>query len=496
VAPINTGVNTLNKPSLFWLAIILTLAGFWLSPYPPLVDFAQHAAQIVALQEYWAGNPEFTATFKLNWFAPYTFTYLVYYALAQVLPVLIAGKLLITLCIVAVPLITRRLLQEAGTDPGWSWLTIPSCLSVAFYWGFMPFMLATAVGLYLWLLTIRFGRNPTLPRGLGIAVCTVVLFFCHVMALGFVALIALVYLAALHIREPRKVLLCWLPYTAGLPFIAYWVYSTVTRESFVQDAPIWFGYIAERVQTLLSQAAGQGGMTHPAVMVLSLVLIALPFVAGARFSPKPERWLPFAVAVLVISFMPAKAFGAILLYHRLSVFVLPLLLLALDFPKAARPKSYYAVLAVVVACAFLNINRFNNYNRETLGFSRIITLMEEGKRVMNMATHPWSPVTHLPTHFHTGLWYQVEKRGIVDFNFAFFYPSLVRFREGQHDWLPEDILVWNPGYFEWEPHNGDFYDYFVIYSLEDPAEQIFKQSQDKVKLVEVSNGWWLYKRAD
>jgi hypothetical protein len=496
VTALDSSANTLNKPSLFWLAIILTLTGFWLSPYPPLVDFAQHSAQIVTLQEYWSGNPVYTETFELNWFAPYTATYLVYYALALVLPVPIAGKLLITLCVVAVPLLTRRLLQETGTDPGWSWLMIPGSLSVAFYWGFMPFMLASAVGMYLWLLTIRFGRNPTLPMGISIAVCTVVLFFCHVMALGFVALIALTYLAALHVREPRKILLCWLPYTAGLPLIGYWIVSTVGQESYVQGAGVLFGSLSERAWTVFSQPSGQGTMTAPLQLVLSLALLAMPFLAGARISPKLHRWLPFAVAVLVIGLMPAKAFGAILLYHRLSIFLMPLFLLALEFPTGERPKSYYAVLVLVALCALLNINRFSDFNRETLGFSRIMTLMDERKNVMSLSTYPWSRTTQLPTHFHTGVWYQVEKRGIVDFNFAFFYPSFVRFRADQHKWIPNDALVWNPTNFDWENNNGSYYDYFIIYSPDDPAEAIFKESQDQVELVEQSLGWWLYKKPE
>ena len=107
-----TSTLTLNHPALFGLALIVSLAGLWISPYPPLVDFPQHAAQIVALQEYWAGNPVYTETFELYWFAPYTATYLVYYVLALVMPVAIAGKLLITLSVIAVPLVLRRLLQE------------------------------------------------------------------------------------------------------------------------------------------------------------------------------------------------------------------------------------------------------------------------------------------------------------------------------------------------------------------------------------------------
>ncbi|MGI9290494.1 MAG: hypothetical protein ACR2QG_04350 [Gammaproteobacteria bacterium] len=488
--------NSLHKPSLFWLAILLTLAGFWLSPYPPLVDFAQHSAQIVTLQEYWSGNPEFTATFELNWFAPYTATYLVYYVLAMVLPVQLAGKILISACVIAIPLLTRQMLREVNSDTCWAWLVIPGSLSAAFYWGLMPFMLATVFGLFLLVLSIRFGRNPTLVGGIGIAACTVTLFFFHVLALGFIALIALVMLAAMHIREPKKIILCWLPYTAGLPLIVLWIFSALNRDS-DQLAAVWFGAYSDRIYAVVTQIVGQGGGYQAVYMVpLSLIILGLPFLFGARFSKEPWRWLPFVIALLIVAALPAKAFGAILIYIRLSVFLLPLLLFALEFPKELKPVNAYAVAIVVVFCAFLNINRFSDFDKETLGFSRMMSLMEERSNVMYLPIQAWSSVTKLPSHFHTAMWYQVEKRGIVDFNFAYFYPSLVRFRPGQHEWIEDDALVWNPTYYDWDRNNGEHYDYFVVNAYEDPTELIFKQNQDQVELVENLHWWWLYKRVD
>ena len=489
-----TSTLTPNNPWLFGLGLVLSLAGLWLSPYPPLVDFPQHAAQIVTLQELWSGNSAFTGTFEINWFAPYTATYLLFYSLALVLPVGLAGKLLISLAVAAIPVITWRLLQAAGSEPGWSWLTIPASLSVSFYWGFMPFLLATAVGLYLLLQTLRFGHDVTLGRGIGIALCTVLLFFCHVMALGCVALVALVYLAVLHYGKPRQILLSWLPYTAGLPFIVYWYVSTVSRESYVQGAGVLFGPLWDRLLTILTQLAGQGGTMQLPEILIGAALLALPFIAGARFSPMPARWAPFIVALTIVLLMPTKAFGSILLYQRLSVFLLPLLLLALEFPRQTRPAWGYVAMLVVALTAFTNINRFNAFNGETLGLSRLMTIMEERKNVLYIPVDPWESAIPAPAHFHTGVWYQVEKRGIVDFNFAFFFPSMVRFKEGAHSWIPNDSVVWRPLAFEWDARNGAHYDYFVVYARNDMTDAIFKGARDRVELVENVGWWWLYRK--
>ena len=401
---------------LFCLAILLSLAGLWLTPYPPVVDLPQHAAQVATLQELWSGNELYNQTFELNWFAPYTLTYLLLYALALVLPVGIAGKLLISACVAAVPLLTRQLLRATDSQPAWAWLTVPGALSVAFYWGFMPFLLAIPVGLYLWLLTIRFAKTPTPARAAGIAVCCVMLFFCHVLALGFTALIALVYTAALHFKEPRKLLASWLPYTAGLPLIAYWYFGKLSNESYTSGAAVVYGSIKEKALTFLSQPAGFGATMLPHELLISVVLLLFPLVCGARFSTRPERWVPLVVALLVWALMPAKAVGAILVYHRLSVFLLPLYLLALDFPEQRRPLASYLLMGVVAVTLLGNTLRFAQFNRETLGFTGILAMMEERRNIMYMPIDPWSAQFPTPIHFHTAMWYQVEKRGITDFN--------------------------------------------------------------------------------
>jgi hypothetical protein len=148
----------------------------------------------------------------------------------------------------------------------------------------------------------------------------------------------------------------------------------------------------------------------------------------------------------------------------------------------------------VVLTALLNVNRFSRFNQETLGLSRILTVMEERRNVMYMPVDPWASSFLVPAHFHTGVWYQAEKRGIVDFNFAFFYASMVRFQDGAHAWIPNDSVVWNPLSFDWAARNGDYYDYFIVYAQNDMTAAIFKAEQDKVELLERVGWWWLYEK--
>lgn len=480
---------------LFGLAVLLAVACLWVTPFPPLVDLPQHAGQVAALQEILRGNAEFTATFRLNWFAPYTATYLLIYALAGFMPLTLAVKVIVSIAVAAIPLLTGQLLTALGSYRGWQWLAIPAGFGVAFHWGFLPFMLAAPLVLLLLLLTIRFAVAPTVGRGVLIALLTALLFFFHVIALGFAGLLCIGYIAVLNYRQPQRMLLLWLPYTAGLPLLAYWYLSTLTGESYVQGAAVVYGPLFERLLNLLAQPAGLGGYVMNPSAALTLGLLAYPPLTGARLSKRPERLVLPVLGVLVMLLMPSKAFGSILLFERLTLFLLPLWVLAWDYPERHRPVWQPAIVIVIVVLGLANVGRFVLFGNEMRNLSVVLDTMEERQTLMYFPVVPVTAGFAQPVHFHSGVWYQAQQRGITDFNFAFFFPALVRFREGAHSWVPNDSVVWQPLQFDWERSNGDFYDYFLVRSPMDMRGELFKSDTSKVELLTNEGWWWLYKKA-
>ncbi len=145
----NTFVSTLSlgNDRLFIAVVLLSVAPLWIGSYLPMVDMPQHAAQITALRELWQGNESFTRLFEINWFTPYLLGYLVLAGLAMVLPITFASQLLVSASLVALPLLTGRLLRTAGADERWKWLAIPCSFSFAFYWGFLSFIVAAPLAL-------------------------------------------------------------------------------------------------------------------------------------------------------------------------------------------------------------------------------------------------------------------------------------------------------------------------------------------------------------
>jgi hypothetical protein len=486
---------SLRNERLFLVALALAVAPLWFGRQLPMVDLPQHAGQVVALQQMWAGNGAFLQAFEINWFTPYLLGYLLLYLASLVLPIEVATQLVVTVAIVAVPWLTGTMLRAAGADERWKWLAIPGSYSFAFYWGFLSFIVAVPFALLFLIHTFRFARAPTLKGGVLTATFATFLFFCHVIVLGFTSAVAVGYLIGLCYRDLKGLALRMLPYAAPLPLIVGWLLLTHSKEASVQNAPIVYGFLRDRVIALLVQPAG---LDHSSLLIGLLVTAAialLPAAAGARFSRRPERWLPFAIGLVLFLAVPSFAFNTGFLYQRLGVFLVPLWLIAWDSPDERSRRLDWIAMLVVLLWALVNSGRFAAFARETESFRQVMAAMEPGRRAASMIQGPASPFFYAPVYLHFPAWYQAQRHGIVDFNFADFHPQLVRYKDRTRPRIGEQ-LAWYPTEFRWERDGGSEYDYFIVKAGGDIAPEIFKDRQGSVKLIARSGWWWLYQNTE
>src|SRR5690606_3194002 len=99
--------------------------------------------------------------------------------------------------------------------------------------------------------------------------------------------------------------------------------------------------------------------------------------------------------------------------------------------------------------------------KENQDFHKILEVMPSEKRVLGLMYENTSAAIGVPfTYVHFGSWYQAEKRGWSDFNFAWFHPQIVRYNAA----IPPEV---RPG-FEWMPfaisslNNCKYYDLLLI----------------------------------
>jgi len=478
---------------LFAIVAVAAVVPLWIPEFPPLVDLPQHAAQVAALHELLSGNSFYTHDLTNNWFTPYLGGYLLLYLASTVLPIMVAAKLLVSLAVIALPVVSGLLLRAMGGDERLKWLAIPAGYSFALYWGFFVYLVAVPVALVLVYLTVAYERNPTTKRSIGIAALSVALFFCHAMALGFGALISLTYLLAKNFRNPMRLIRCSLPYAAPLPLIAIWMSRLIDTDASVREAPLKMGTLHEKLVVLFTQFSGLDGAAFGTSLALFALAGLLPVVSGYRISSKPERWLPMLVGLLVYLAFPSNAQNTAYLFHRLAVFLVPLWLVMWDPPQRFRPVVFFGFLGMLSVWLAVNSNRFIVFARDSAGFSRVLHEAEPGKRMAGIMVCNGSPGFAYPVYVHFASWYQAEYGGIADRSFATAHPSLVRYREVRARRVAKRIS-WQPLTFGWKRDGGASYDYFIVCAPADLSAQIFKDHVDSVELVAKDLPWWLYRK--
>lgn len=480
---------------LFYLALLAAVAPLWLTHYIPGVDLPGQAAQAVALQEIWRGNPDFVALFEINLLTPYITGTVILALLSYLIPAGIAVKLMLSAVVVATPVLAGRLLDEIGGDSRWRWLLIPSTYSFAFYWGFFPFVTAVPLGLVLLLLTVSLNRKPSAGLGVLIAIYSIFLFVSHLLVLCFSSLLALAWLAGCNFSRPKRLALLSLPYTASLPLIGVWLFVTLNSASYMSENRIVFGSVFKRLLDIPVQASGLDGSFFWASVLIFAVILALPFASRMRLTRKPEKWLMAMCGLATFMLFPTYGMGTAFLYDRFGLY-LPILWFVLwEKTIADTARWHWLGMIAVFIWAGVNVLRFSAFNLETIGFEKLVADMDSGKRALSfVSTHRSSQFT-APVFLHFLSWYQVERRGVADYNFGMFYGTMIRYKPEKRPPF-DDSLAWHPETFDWEKNGGDNYDYFVIRSRTDVSAEIFKDKRSSVELVRNEDWWWLYKPVD
>ncbi len=183
--------------------------------------------------------------------------YLLLYALALVMPITVATQLLVSAAVVAIPLLTGRLLRAAGADERWRWLAIPCSFGFAFYWGFLSFIVAAPLALLFLIRTIGFVKQPSCATRCrsrsSPSYCSSATSSCSASLRWWRSATS----SAFTIAICKALVLHALPYTAPLPLIGVWLAVTYDSEARVQNDPVSFGPLSYRLLNLLTQPAGR-----------------------------------------------------------------------------------------------------------------------------------------------------------------------------------------------------------------------------------------------
>ncbi len=337
----------------FWIALFILLAGSLTLPFlvvrePPLLDYPNHLARAFVLDHLHDPAFQFPAYYRADWRPyPYILMDLLLIAFQQVLPAETAGKLLLMLTTVLLPVSVAWFLWQANrSEMKLSLLACALSYNVLFFWGFTPYHLSMGccflmVGTWLW-----YRREPSIRRAALFVGVSFTTYFAHLLGFAAAAFILVFYeLTSFHWREWLR-LACFL---APPSLLFLWARPGLAGQSRVEWRPMM-----DKLQSLRDLPTQGYDERLDQVFLGGLVLCFLVAVVRNRELRVNWRWLAVTLGLFGIYLLLPYGWGA---SSDIDVrLVAPLCLLPLAALRVGRRAAWIAVLAVaLVALRVFNI---------------------------------------------------------------------------------------------------------------------------------------------
>ena len=349
-----------------WLVVSLPL---YVVTYPPLWDYPAHLARIYILAQ-WETSPAFQSWYELRSFLlPNVGMDVIALGLAKIVPVAVAGRLF--LAIVLALILSGCMVFHRGVYGHFSLSPLIAALFL-FNWiwlfGFLNYLLGVGVMLWaagLWLMMSR--KTPWLRLLCG-TISSVVLFFCHLVALGLYAIFVAGYevqRGAAAVRGNMWAALRDLSVSAAIFLIPGLLFlSSPTSGEALQISygnPVWKPLIVYR--TLQS---GNLILDHVTFAVIALGLMLALWSNSLHLAR--SMYLPLAMLLAAYLVAPSWLLSARFVDVRLPVAILFVTVGSLSL----RQRSQACHRAVLVGLAVLLVCRSIVLSYDWYQYDRVI----------------------------------------------------------------------------------------------------------------------------
>lgn len=375
--------------ALAYLALVaLTLSPLLWASVPPLTDYPNHLARMwILLQD--GAIPELARNYVVHWqLLPNLAMDLIVPALAQVMPLELAGRLFIALTMLSLIVGTATLYRVLhGRFGVWSACALLFVYNAALFWGFLNFLFGAGLFLLVFSAWIATGRWPIGWRLLAFSPVATALLALHLFAFGVYALAVAGYEIGERLRKRELsaksfASLC----LAGLQF--------------VPAALLWLMGAAHEGPTLTTYGtppekaiAALSGMTFERapqaldiVLILTCAVFAALAVRGRWVKLAPQMRLPLALLAGVAVLIPTWLNGIWAADIRLPIILMFLIVAStrLERPPRGRLVPAFAALAVLLLCVRIGVvtGVWREYDAQLQDLRAASAVIDPGARLL------------------------------------------------------------------------------------------------------------------
>jgi hypothetical protein len=440
---------------LYWAGVALVAAGFFVTKLLPCVDYPQHLAlSDVARRLQIPGAPE-NAQYQLNYFTYNGLFHVVVAKLATVMPIEVAGRLVVAGSVVATAGAVVALVRILGRPPEYAALFTPILFSYSLVWGFVNYVLATAIAAWALVFVARVIIRPSVLGALAAGALGLLCAFAHVLAMLILCLAAaaLAFELAWRVtpaRGPRwarflrplpRATLALVPLLVGCVYCVEvyrnqygWdpnMYRDPTMEG--SAPPLWqkLVYFSAFATNLYGDASDQ--VVLWAVLLVMGISARIAWLARRSGTEEHEASPPFVAPFVALTLAyfatPMVLIGTHLIFPRLAQWaVLGAILATPRFPAAMMPRARLWIPRLGILAGANALLHCTVFALETRDASATIDDLPAGGAVTAVLWEPDTmsfrngPLTHMAAY------YGARKHGRWAFAFARYLSVPVRFK--------------------------------------------------------------------
>lgn len=485
--------------TLLLAATVVFAAGMmWLAPRLPMVDLPQHAAQVALWRDLLLGQSNWTDLVRINLATPYLIGYGLMLPLSFAFSMSVATRILLTLAFLAFVWACTALRRELGGDRRLDWLFVLPFFGYCWKWGFLTFLVASPMALLFLLLALRHARAPSAGRGVVLVLAGCLLLLSHgLMFLAALFLAGLLMLEQAWQHWPRGLVARFWPYIALSCILIGFRLATQQLPGAMVNDGFDYGGLWERPLTLLVDISDSNDHGLVPLSLLTLLALFAPLLLGLRFNTRPALVL-LAGLVAILLLAPSYAFQTGGLYYRFALLVPPFIGFA--FRASAKPvaaRSLAAMAVVIITCwsiLAIQASRIAAFAQESKGFETVLAAAKPGKRAWSVSINGASAAAdNTNVYWQYAAWYQADKHGFSDYNFANFPNQVIRFRPNQET-VMDQHEVEMLGQYSWHENYIKQFDYIFVRGTADMVETIKKMSPCKLTTASHDGEWFLLER--
>jgi len=371
-------LERLGLAALLAVICALLLVPLWSVAYPPLVDYPNHLARYFILAHLANANSGLAQFYRANWGpVPYVSLDLVAVALQHLLPIYTVGRIMLSVCLLGVPLAAYFFLRQvnpANKYVGLWALTI--AYGPLFLLGFLNEMWGEAFCFLLLGLWLKYLRNPACGLWLALFGIGTLLYFTHLVGFAMAGLVMVTY-GLMTRQAPRRMLSSLSVFIPGV-LVHVRAMARGTGGHYGQQ------YQLEYAPKLLRLLDPFRGYTRFCVL-LALVGVVISVALALWKNPDLKLnypWIGVSSVVLVCCLITPQSFHQ--LDRRLLSFLFIFVLCMADVGRRARPLALIALLVFAGRCVDYS-HAFFSQQAGLLRLARAIAVVPPHSRVLTMS---------------------------------------------------------------------------------------------------------------